>query len=156
YVQHRLHDPYNYFRFTAAERDPIPELWSRLQFIPGDEVEILLGGQKAITGIILVRQTAYDSNSHGVSLQGPEIVVAIMQHAALEARETARATARAEVQRMLRKVAAGWHERAAHLRIRLPSVGRLSDFRMLLRTPPPGTPRRWARLKARYRENWTK
>jgi prophage tail gpP-like protein len=70
WVQHRWHDPYNYFRFTAAERDPIPGLWSRLQFKPPDSVAVYLAGRLAVTGFIMVRQVAYDPNSHGVSLQG--------------------------------------------------------------------------------------
>jgi len=70
YVQHRWADPYPVFRFTATERDPIPELWAKLQFKPGDRVGIYLGGILAITGVILDRQVAYDANSHGVMLQG--------------------------------------------------------------------------------------
>jgi prophage tail gpP-like protein len=58
------------FRFSAAERDPIPNLWSRLQFKPGDECAIYLGGELAVAGVILTRQTAYDANQHGVQLMG--------------------------------------------------------------------------------------
>ena len=70
WIQHRWNDPYPHYRFTAAERDPIPTLWSRLQFKPGDESAIYLGGVLAIAGIILIRQASYDANSHGVMLQG--------------------------------------------------------------------------------------
>jgi prophage tail gpP-like protein len=70
WVQHRWHDPYNYFRFTCAERDPIPGLWDRVQFKPPDPCAIYLAGRLALTGIILVRQVAYEAESHGVSLQG--------------------------------------------------------------------------------------
>jgi len=70
WVQNRWHDPYNYFRFTAAERDRPLGLWEKLQFKPGDHCAIKLGGQLAFTGFILVRQIAYEANSHGVSLQG--------------------------------------------------------------------------------------
>jgi prophage tail gpP-like protein len=70
WVQHRRLDPYMYFRFTAAERDPIPGLWDRLQFKPPDPCAIYLAGRLAVTGIIMVRQVAYEGNSHGVSLQG--------------------------------------------------------------------------------------
>src|SRR5262252_7610621 len=70
WVQHRWHDPYNYFRFTCAERDPVPGLWDRLQFKPGDSCGIYLADILALTGIILVRQVGYEANSHGVSLQG--------------------------------------------------------------------------------------
>lgn len=70
FVQLRMFDGYGVFRFLAVERDPMPTLWNRLQFIPGDEVGIYLGGQLAIAGNIDVRQTAYDANTHGVMLQG--------------------------------------------------------------------------------------
>lgn len=70
FVQHRWTDAFPIFRFTAAERDPIPTLWSRLQFKPRDECAIYLGGHLAIAGVITLRQTAYDASSHGVMLQG--------------------------------------------------------------------------------------
>jgi prophage tail gpP-like protein len=69
-VQDRMHEPYPQFRFTAAERDrPVAE-WQLLQFAPGDNCMIFLAGIRAITGIILSRQVAYDANQHGVQLQG--------------------------------------------------------------------------------------
>jgi prophage tail gpP-like protein len=70
WVQHRWKEDQPRFRFTCAERDPIPGLWGRLQFRPGDLVTIKLGGVVAVTGVITVRQTAYEGNSHGVSFQG--------------------------------------------------------------------------------------
>jgi prophage tail gpP-like protein len=70
WVRVRLREVPSIFRFTAAERDPVPELWSRLQLQPGDLVEIRLGGVAAITGYILVRQAAYDAHSHAISIQG--------------------------------------------------------------------------------------
>jgi prophage tail gpP-like protein len=70
WVQHRWTEQYPLFRFTAAERDPVPELWQTLQFKPQDECAIYLGGMLAINGVILTRQVAYDANSHGVMLQG--------------------------------------------------------------------------------------
>ena len=70
WVQNRWHDPFNYFRFASAERDPIPGLWDRLQWVPGDSCGIYLARRLAMTGIILVRQVAYEAESHGVSLQG--------------------------------------------------------------------------------------
>jgi prophage tail gpP-like protein len=79
WVRHRYAEANPEFRFTAAERDPISRevaeregipMWKRGQFQPGDEVAIYLGRYLAITGVILVRQTAYDANSHGVQLQG--------------------------------------------------------------------------------------
>jgi prophage tail gpP-like protein len=73
WVQHRWAEAYPLFRFTAVERDPIPEWWGRLQFKPGDECAIYLGGILAVTGVITVRQTSYDANQHGVMLQGKGI-----------------------------------------------------------------------------------
>ena len=55
WVQHRRLDPHMYFRFTAAERDPVPGLWSRLQFKPPDPCAVYLAGRLAVTGIIMVR-----------------------------------------------------------------------------------------------------
>jgi prophage tail gpP-like protein len=70
WVQHRWADGWPLFRFTASERADMPTLWTALQFKPGDACEITLGGQLAITGIILTRQTAYDAMNHQVELSG--------------------------------------------------------------------------------------
>jgi len=70
WIQHRWGEGVPMFRLTTAERDPMEELWSRLQIAPGDLVKIKLGGEIAITGVVTVRQTAYDANSHGVAIQG--------------------------------------------------------------------------------------
>lgn len=70
WVQHRWADGWPLFRFTASERADMPTLWTALQFKPGDACTITLGGQLAITGIILTRQTAYDANNHQVELAG--------------------------------------------------------------------------------------
>lgn len=70
WVQLRWRAEYNYFRFTAAEYSPIASYWTKSQFKPGDPCQIILGGQQAIQGIILRRQTAYDANSHMVELSG--------------------------------------------------------------------------------------
>lgn len=70
WVQHRWRDAWPIFRFTAVEREPYADLWQKLQIIPTDRVQIMLGGELAITGVVTVRQTAYDGNSHAVSIQG--------------------------------------------------------------------------------------
>jgi prophage tail gpP-like protein len=70
WVQSRYAEAYPHFRFTAAERDPVPELWTTLQFKPGDECAIYLGGQLGVTGVIEERQVAYDANNHAVQLSG--------------------------------------------------------------------------------------
>jgi prophage tail gpP-like protein len=61
--------PNSEFRFTCAERDQSP-IWEKVQFKPRDRCAIWLGNLKAVDGVIIVRQVAYDANSHGVSLQG--------------------------------------------------------------------------------------
>jgi prophage tail gpP-like protein len=74
WVQHRWADSTPQFRFTAVEREPIPQLWSKLQFRPGDRVSVWLGGQLALAnGIIVNRQVAYDANQHGVQLDGKSL-----------------------------------------------------------------------------------
>jgi prophage tail gpP-like protein len=72
YVQTRHAEEAAIFRFTCAEREPIPEApdWEKLQFLPGTEVQIMLAGQLAVTGVIIERQVAYDANSHGIQLMG--------------------------------------------------------------------------------------
>jgi prophage tail gpP-like protein len=77
WVQQRWADSFTYFRFTAAERDPIINrkggpfpLIAKLQFKPGDKCTITLAGQLAVTGYIETRQVAYDANAHGVMLIG--------------------------------------------------------------------------------------
>lgn len=70
WVQQRWTSDSVLFKFTAAERDPVPSLWQRLQFKPRDKCAIYLGGRLACAGVITIRQTAYDANSHGVMLMG--------------------------------------------------------------------------------------
>ncbi|UGY12528.1 hypothetical protein HAP48_0001960 [Bradyrhizobium septentrionale] len=77
WVQHRWADSFTYFRFTAAERDPIINkkggpfpLIAKLQFKPGDQCTIDLAGQRAVSGYIETRQVAYDAHAHGVMLIG--------------------------------------------------------------------------------------
>jgi prophage tail gpP-like protein len=80
WLQHRWMAGWPMFRFTTAERDPPGDdiearqaelaLWTTFRIRPPDHVVIKLGGQVAITGVVIVRQTAYDGNSHAVSIQG--------------------------------------------------------------------------------------
>jgi prophage tail gpP-like protein len=69
WVQDQWAEAYPLFRFSCAERDPIPE-WPLLQFKPGDRCFITLGGQPAVDGVIMTRQVAYDAGNHGVQLSG--------------------------------------------------------------------------------------
>jgi len=70
YVQHRWQGGWPTFRFSAAEGAEQPFDYAKLQFKPGDRCTILLGGQLAVTGIILQRQVAYSAMEHGVQLIG--------------------------------------------------------------------------------------
>jgi len=70
YVQHRWQEGWPTFRFTAAEGAEQPFDYAKLQFKPGDDCTIILGGQLAVTGIITQRQVAYSAMEHGVQLSG--------------------------------------------------------------------------------------
>jgi prophage tail gpP-like protein len=73
WVQHRYGEPFAFFQFTAAEKEPYPNRWQAMRFYPDDHVIITLGGILAMNGIITIRQVAYDKKSHGVQLQGKGI-----------------------------------------------------------------------------------
>jgi hypothetical protein len=72
FVQHRWADAFPWFRFTSAERenDPPSFDWHTLRLKPPDPVMIYLGGQLAMNGLIMSRQTAYEGKSHAVQLEG--------------------------------------------------------------------------------------
>lgn len=73
WVQHRYGEPFAFFQFTAAEREPYPNRWQASRFHPDDHVLIELGGKLAMNGIITIRQVAFDKKTHGVQLQGKGI-----------------------------------------------------------------------------------
>ena len=72
YVQIRWNDSFDYCRFTATERreDVSPYTGPLIQFEPCDDIEVWLTGQLAMTGTLVERQVAYDSDNHGVQLLG--------------------------------------------------------------------------------------
>jgi len=70
YVQHRWQEGWPTFRFTAAEGAKQPFEYAKLQFKPGDQCQIVLGNQLAVTGIITQRQVGYAGTEHGVQLSG--------------------------------------------------------------------------------------
>lgn len=63
--------PISHFRFVCAEPGPNDRGWADLQLMPGDPAEVYLAGRLAMTGVVQVRQAAYDATAHAV-----EIVVA--------------------------------------------------------------------------------
>jgi prophage tail gpP-like protein len=63
-VENRYAEAFDLFTFSNVERP------AAIQFKPRDECAIYLGGVLAITGVITVRQVAYDPNNHGVQLMG--------------------------------------------------------------------------------------
>lgn len=72
YVQIRWNDSYDYARFTATERreDVAPSTGPLIQYEPCDDIEVWLTGQLAMTGTLVERQVAYDTDNHGVQLLG--------------------------------------------------------------------------------------
>ncbi len=66
-VENRFSEAFDLFTFSNVERAVA------VQFKPREECAIYLGGQLAITGVITVRQVAYDANNHGVQLMGKGI-----------------------------------------------------------------------------------
>jgi prophage tail gpP-like protein len=73
WVQRRYAQDYSWFRFTAAERDVLPQLWTKLQFKPGDPCTILLAGQQAVRGFIDTREVSYTPTAHSVMLIGKSL-----------------------------------------------------------------------------------
>jgi prophage tail gpP-like protein len=57
------------FSFEVTEESPAPS-FSAMQFIPGDQVQVFLGGVLAMTGTITERHVGFDQGQHGVKLIG--------------------------------------------------------------------------------------
>jgi prophage tail gpP-like protein len=72
-VVHRAQEAFPTAQFECTEQvdaktQPSEFFWSSLQIKPGDACEIYLAGKLAITGYVVIRQAAYDANSHGVQI----------------------------------------------------------------------------------------
>ena len=71
YVRCEYNSSYDYFRFSSAERDPIPQAdWTKWQIKPGDACTVTLAGQQVINGYVESRQVAYNATSHGIQIIG--------------------------------------------------------------------------------------
>ena len=68
-VENHRAEAFDLFTFSNVER-PIT-----IQFQPRENCAIYLGGLLAITGVITVRQVAYDANNHGVQLMGKGVTL---------------------------------------------------------------------------------
>ncbi len=76
YVRCEVNAPYDYFRFSSAERDPIPQAdWTKWQIKPGDACTVSLAGQQVIDGYVESRQVAYNATSHGIQIIGKGVPV---------------------------------------------------------------------------------
>lgn len=73
WVQHRYGESESRFRFTTAERTPVPRIMELIQLMPGEIVVIRLGGVLAMIGMITVRQVGYDATNHSVMLMGKSV-----------------------------------------------------------------------------------
>lgn len=56
-------------RLTCSEQEPWPEAFAFFRIKPGDTVQVFLNGYKAIDGIVMTRQVAYNATSHQVEIQ---------------------------------------------------------------------------------------
>jgi prophage tail gpP-like protein len=77
FVRHALREqPPYHFRFTCSEQLVDGKLGSfegnfaKLQIKPGDECQIYLAGQLAISGKVSTRQVFYDARRHYIEIQG--------------------------------------------------------------------------------------
>ena len=61
--------PYR-FRFTCSEGQPIASNFATLQIMPGDDCQVILAGNLAISGKVSTRQVYYDKRRHYVEIQG--------------------------------------------------------------------------------------
>lgn len=65
----REQPPYR-FRFTCSEGTPISKNFATLQIKPGDDCQVILAGNLAISGKVTTRQVYYDKRRHYVEIQG--------------------------------------------------------------------------------------
>jgi prophage tail gpP-like protein len=61
-------DPIAHALLTVAEISTPSALWTALKLKPGDQASVSLAGQSVIEGIVYLRQSAYDKQSHAVQI----------------------------------------------------------------------------------------
>jgi prophage tail gpP-like protein len=69
-VEQRVTEPFPVFQFEVTEESPLPQSWDAMQFVPGDIVQVYVGGVPAVFGYITERHVGFDAGNHGVRLIG--------------------------------------------------------------------------------------
>jgi prophage tail gpP-like protein len=69
-VEQRVTEAFPTFQFECTEESPMPLKPWMLAFVPGDVVQVYVGGAPAVYGYIIERHVGYDGTNHGVRLIG--------------------------------------------------------------------------------------
>ena len=69
-VEQRVTQWFPVFQFECSEESPMPLEFHKLQFIPGDVVQVFMGGVPTVLGYITERHVSFDARSHNVRLIG--------------------------------------------------------------------------------------
>jgi len=69
-VEQKWTEAFPTFQFECTEEVNVPLSVFGSQFVPGDVVRVLLGGQPAVFGYITERHVGYDKGQHGIKLIG--------------------------------------------------------------------------------------
>ena len=69
-VEQRVTQAFPVFQFECTEESPMPLQPWMLAFVPGDVVQVFVGGVPAVFGYITERHVGYDATNHGVRLIG--------------------------------------------------------------------------------------
>jgi len=69
-VEVKMFDPWSQFQFECTENSPMPNTYDKLQFLPGDPVQVFVGGVQTIDGFVSERHVAFDGTTHAVRIVG--------------------------------------------------------------------------------------
>ena len=69
-VEQRTTEAFPRFQFECTEESPMPLKPWMLAFVPGDVVQVFIGGSQVVFGYIQERHVGYDATNHGVRLIG--------------------------------------------------------------------------------------